>query len=277
MSSPDILVLGFFLLASNLTLCALFAPARQGSGGAHHVMRLWKLLGLAMLNIASWAIVLEQAGATKGFSESFVRTASVFALMGGYYDGAVMPEPWNAFAPLIALNGLLFIPCALLPIFLPSVAEAPPAVGAPAADSSSATPTLAAPPAAPAPVETAAWQKNSEVSVEASVSASVEKPGVASVEKPAPAQRPATPSPAVVPAPAAAPALNPAASPLMATLEDLPEEPSLSEPAADPNQLGVYRASVPKGPALSPAEAEYAAQMKPLGPTPPPIRFGRPL
>jgi hypothetical protein len=268
MSSPDILVLGFFLLASNLTLCALFAPARQGSGGAHHVMRLWKLLGLAMLNIASWAIVLEQAGATKGFSESFVRTASVFALMGGYYDGAVMPEPWNAFAPLIALNGLLFIPCALLPIFLPSVAEAPPAVGAPAADSSSAAPTLAAMPAEPAPVETAARQKNSEVSVEASVSASVEKP--------APAQRPATPSPAVVPAPAVAPALNPAASPLMATLEDLPE-PSLSEPAADPNQLGVYRASVPKGPALSPAEAEYAAQMKPLGPTPPPIRFGRPL
>ena len=97
----------------------------------------------------------------------------------------------------------------------------------------------------------------------------------ASVEKPAPAQRPATPSPAVVPA-AVGPALNPAASPLMATLEDLPE-PSLSEPAADPNQLGVYRASVPKGPALSPAEAEYAAQMKPLGPTPPPIRFGRPL
>jgi hypothetical protein len=276
MSSPDILVLGFFLLASNLTLCALFAPARQGSGGAHHVMRLWKLLGLAMLNIASWAIVLEQAGATKGFSESFVRTASVFALMGGYYDGAVMPEPWNAFAPLIALNGLLFIPCALLPIFLPSVAEAPPAVGAPAADSSSATPTLAATPAAPAPVETAARQKNSEVSVEASGSAPVEKLGVASVEKPAPAQRPATRSPAVVPAPAAAPALNPAASPLMATLEDLPE-PSLSEPAADPNQLGVYRASVPKGPALSPAEAEYAAQMKPLGPTPPPIRFGRPL
>jgi hypothetical protein len=276
MSSPDILVLGFFLLASNLTLCALFAPARQGSGGAHHVMRLWKLLGLAMLNIASWAIVLEQAGATKGFSESFVRTASVFALMGGYYDGAVMPEPWNVFAPLIALNGLLFIPCALLPIFLPSVAEAPPAVGAPAADSSSATPTLAATPAAPAPVETAARQKNSEASVEASGSAPVEKPGVASVEKPAPAQRPATPSPAVVPAPAAAPALNPAASPLMATLEDLPE-PSLSEPAADPNQLGVYRASVPKGPALSPAEAEYAAQMKPLGPTPPPIRFGRPL
>jgi hypothetical protein len=269
MSSPDILVLGFFLLASNLTLCALFAPARQGSGGAHHVMRLWKLLGLAMLNIASWAIVLEQAGATKGFSESFVRTASVFALMGGYYDGAVMPEPWNAFAPLIALNGLLFIPCALLPMFLPSVAAAPVALGAPVADTSTATLTLAAPaPLAPAPLETAARQKDP--------GASGERPVGASVEKPAPARQPATPEPSAVPAPSAGAVLNPAASPLMATLEDLPE-PSFNEPAADPNQLGVYRASVPKGPALSPAEAEYAAQMKPLGPTPPPIRFGRPL
>ena len=269
MSSPDILVLGFFLLVSNLTLCALFAPSRHGSGGAHHVMRLWKLLGLAILNIASWAIVLEQAGATEGFSESFLRTASVFALMGGYYDGAVMSEPWNALAPLIALNGLLFIPCALLPIFLPSVA-------APVPDSSSAAPTLAATSVAPATVETAASRKDSEASVEASVSAPVGKPVVASAEKPAPAQQPVTPSPTGVPAPAAGPVLNPAASPLMATLEDLPE-PSFSEPAADPNQLGVYRASVPKGPALSPAEAEYAAQMKPLGPTPPPIRFGRPL
>ena len=232
-------------------------------------MRLWKLLGLAILNIASWAIVLEQAGAMEGFSESFLRTASVFALMGGYYDGAVLSEPWNAFAPLIALNGLLFIPCALLPIFLPSVA-------APVADSSSTAPTLSETPLAPAPVETAAPRKDSAASVESSVSASVEKPAAASAEKPAPAQRPASPSPAAVPAPGAGPALNPAASPLMATLEDLPE-PTFSEPAADPNQLGVYRASVPKGPALSPAEAEYAAQMKPLGPTPPPIRFGRPL
>lgn len=264
MSSTDILVLGFFLLASNLTLCALFAPGRQGAGAAHHVMRLWKLLGLAMLNIASWAVVLEQAGAAKGFSESFLRTASVFALMGAYYDGAAMPEPWNALAPLIALNGLLFIPCALLPMFLPAVAAAPAAAGAPVADPSAAAMT----PTAPAPVEHAARLKDSE--------APVEKPVAASVEKPAPARQPATPEPSEAPAPPAGAVLNPAASPLMATLEDLPE-PSFGEPAADPNQLGVYRASVPKGPALSPAEAEYAAQMKPLGPTPPPIRFGRPL
>lgn len=261
MSSPDILVLGLLLLASNLTLCALFAPAKRGSGGAHHLLRLWKLLGLALLNIASWSIVLEQGGATKGFSDSFLRTASVFALMGGYYDGAAMLEPWNAMAPLIALNGLLFIPCALVPTFFPSFVAVPTAACTPAVE----------PLSAPAPVsaEPAAAQWGSEP---------MEKQPAAPSEK----QTPLQPAPAAVPAasavsrsPVGGAVLNPAASPLMATLEDLPE-PSFSQPAADPNEIGVYRASVPKGPALSPAEAEYAAQMKPLGPTPPPIRFGRP-
>ena len=293
MSSPDLLVLGLLLLASNLTLCALFAPAKPGPTGAHHLVRLWKLLGLALLQIGSWSVVLDQGGATQDFSDSFLRTASLFGLMGGYYEGAALMDPWNALAPLIALNGLLFIPVALVPILFPSsVASSANVTGANAPQTPESQP--ASQPAAPQsqPLPNAATSEHPAKRAEPAVAtaASLSQPaayGAASTPAPAPSQpvqsaqpvnqpTAATAAAAAAPPPGGGVVLNPAASPLVATLEDLPEPP-FGQPAADPNRIGGhYRPAVPKGAALTPAEAEYAAQMKPLGPTPPPIRFGRP-
>jgi hypothetical protein len=257
MSSPDLLILGLLLLASNLTVCALFAPSRPGPTGAQHLLRLWKLLGLALLQIGSWSVVLDQGGATQDFSDSFLRTASIFALMGGYYEGSALVDPWNALAPLIALNGILFIPVALVPIWFPSSAATslPSSVAGPSATE--------APQPAPQPAATPAQ------------SAVPPAPAVASAPAASLAAAPAAAPLATLPAPAGV-VLNPAASPLVATLEDLPE-PAFGQPVPDPSRIGGhYRPAVPKGAALTPAEAEYAAQMKPIGPTPPPIRFGRP-
>jgi len=282
MSSPDLLVLGLLLLASNLTLCALFAPAKPGPTGAHHLVRLWKLLGLALLQIGSWSVVLDQGGATQGFSDSFLRTASLFGLMGGYYEGSALMDPWNALAPLIALNGLLFIPVALVPILFPSsVASSANLTGANA-------PQTPAPQSQPLPNAAASEHPAKPAEPAAAPAAPLAQPAAYGADStPAPSQpvhtaqpvnqpTAATAAAAAAPPPGGGVVLNPAASPLVATLEDLPE-PAFGQPAADPNRIGGhYRPAVPKGAALTPAEAEYAAQMKPLGPTPPPIRFGRP-
>ena len=287
MSSPDLLVLGLLLLASNLTLCALFAPAKPGPTGAHHLVRLWKLLGLALLQIGSWSVVLDQGGATQDFSDSFLRTASLFGLMGGYYEGAALMDPWNALAPLIALNGLLFIPVALVPILFPSsVASSANLTGANAPQTPAPQP--AAPQSQPLPNAAASEHPAKPAEPAAAPATPLAQPAAYGADStPAPSQpvhtaQPVTQPTAATAAAAAAPppgggvVLNPAASPLVATLEDLPE-PAFGQPAADPNRIGGhYRPAVPKGAALTPAEAEYAAQMKPLGPTPPPIRFGRP-
>ena len=279
MSSPDLLVLGLLLLASNLTLCALFAPAKPGPTGAQHLLRLWKLLGLALLQIGSWSVVLDQGGATQDFSDSFLRTASLFSLMGGYYEGSALMDPWNALAPLIALNGILFIPVALVPILFPSSATSSADVTAPLAP--------LAPQGQPAAPQTTQPQPTA-AAIEPAISLAQPAAYGAASTAPAPSAQQAHPAQPVSHPPAEAavatatapPAsgvvLNPAASPLVATLEDLPEA-VFGQPAADPNRIGGhYRPAVPKGAALTPAEAEYAAQMKPLGPTPPPIRFGRP-
>jgi hypothetical protein len=287
MSSPDLLVLGLLLLASNLTLCALFAPAKPGPTGAHHLVRLWKLLGLALLQIGSWSVVLDQGGATQDFSDSFLRTASLFGLMGGYYEGAALMDPWNALAPLIALNGLLFIPVALVPILFPSsVASSANVTGANAPQTPAPQP--AAPQSQPLPNAVASEHPAKPAEPAAAPATPLAQPAAYGADStPAPSQpvhtaqpvnqpTAATAAAAAAPPPGGGVVLNPAASPLVATLEDLPE-PAFGQPAADPNRIGGhYRPAVPKGAALTPAEAEYAAQMKPLGPTPPPIRFGRP-
>jgi hypothetical protein len=113
MSASNQFVLGLLLLTANLSLCALFAPARAGNGAADRLVQLWKLLFLAMIEVGAWAIVLHEGGAAPNLQETFIRCAACFALAGG--EGGGFVAPWGELKPFIALNGLLFIPVALIP------------------------------------------------------------------------------------------------------------------------------------------------------------------
>jgi hypothetical protein len=250
MTTTDLLVLGLLVLVANLTLSALFIPPKTSPSPAEPLVRLWKLLALAFAQIAAWAVVLDQGGAAGSLSDAILRAAGCFALVSGVQGAPVFPEPWNHFAGLIALNGLLFVPVTLLPALFPTAAPSATPAAEPASSAAAASVGSPSAPEAhgvPAPVP---------APVPAAV---IPAPVSAQGTSPAPAAAPApTPSPAPVPPPVS---LSAAASPLVA------------EPARHPERQ--VAAAAPKRPSepVDP-EAEYAALMRPLGPTPPPIRFG---
>jgi len=274
MNSSKLFVLGLLLLTANLSLGALFSPARAGRAEADRLLLLWKLLLLAAIQIGAWAIVLHQGGAAPTLAASFTRSAACFALIGG--SGGGLAFPWGEIAPFIALNGLLFIPVALLPLLRGSAAsselEGVP-LAAPVSPSSqeeavSGTP-LAQNPApqkvsgaavASAPATEAAEFSKASAAHTAPV-ATESRRGAAPPASFGGAQLKAAKPEKDVPEGSAAPVSNAAIA---------------ANPAGPELQRGGLRPTIPKAhppnPQLTPEE-ELLEQMKPIGPTPPPIRF----
>jgi hypothetical protein len=251
MNTTDLLVLGLLVLVANLTLSALFVPPRAQPSPTEPLVRLWKLLALAFAQIAAWSIVLDQGGAVQSLADGFLRTASCFALVSGVQGTPVFAAPWNYFAGLIALNGLLFVPVTLLPALFPAAVAAPFSREQPQE-------TPAAP--APAPV--------------AFVPDKMVAPAAPTEVPPAPPAEPVPTAANSVPPvpPPAAPAAAAGSAPVHVSAATSPLIPDgARRPAASSTPVVPVapRATEPVDP-----EAEYAALMRPMGPTPPPIRFG---
>jgi hypothetical protein len=275
MSASNLFVLGLLLLTANLSLCALFAPSRSGNEAADRLVQLWKLLFLAMVEVGAWAVVLHQGGAAPTLLDTFTRCAACFALGGG--EGGGFAPPWGEMKSFMALNGLLFIPVALIPWMtgapaprrepdiseellqipeLPPLADphASPEVSEPArqgAAGPSQGPLAPAGAAAPPPAEP----------VVAKVPDRAEPPASTVVGKPA-SQKADAPQPPPLPTVHAPTGHAPTPAPATALL---PEQKPFG-----------FRPTIPKVQSrLEPdsPEAELADQMKPVGPTPPPIRF----
>jgi hypothetical protein len=267
MSASNLLVLGLLLLTANLSLCALFAPSRVGGGAADRLVQLWKLLLLAMVEVGAWAVVLHEGGAAPTLLETFVRCASCFVLAGGEDGG--FAAPWGEMKTFIALNGLLFVPVALVPWLTgnrasqtrPTFEEEPfeiPPVYTPPTDPDPAPAAFDSPPSVPAP-----QPATPPAGVRPAPEPSLNKEAV-STEPPAraePEDLSARSTAAVLPPPLPSPAPSPTASDAALTPEQKPFgfRPTIPkvQPRVDPNS----------------PEAELAEMMKPVGPTPPPIRF----
>ena len=296
MNSSNLFVLGLLLLTANLSLGALFSPARSGRAGADRLLLLWKLLLLAAIQIGAWAIVLQQGGAAPTLADSFTRSAACFALIGG--SGGGLAPPWGEVAPFIALNGLLFIPVALLPLLRGPVPNSelepvslPPPLPPPlpsstqeervAGSSPTEMPVSATVPSPPSGVSIVAAARvganapksvgtNAPKSVASTQNQSVS--GTASAPSPEGASSRAVSSKAadrLKSAPPNAVNLTPAKSG-EANLADA------ANPAGPELQRGGFRPKIPKAQPLNvqlTPEEELMEQMKPIGPTPPPIRF----
>ena len=273
MSASNLLVLGLLLLTANLSLCALFAPSRLGGDAADRLVQLWKLLLLAGIEVGAWAVVLFEGGAASSLLETFIRCASCFVLAGG--EGGGFAPPWGEMKPFIALNGLLFVPVALIPWMagtrasrtLPELPEEPlqiPPVYPPLSDPHPAP--VSSPPASykPLPPGPPLGSPTSPVTVQPSL----ETPS----DKATPALKLSEPSAALNPSFPKAPVSGPPPLPVPAPSQ-IPVPIAASAPEHKP--FG-FRPTIPKvQPRLEPnsPEAELAEQMKPIGPTPPPIRF----
>jgi hypothetical protein len=269
MSPSNLFVLGLLLLTANLSLCALFAPSQSGNGAAERLVQLWKLLFLAMIEVGAWAIVLHQGGAAPTLLETFTRCAACFALAGGADGG--FAAPWGELKSFMALNGLLFIPVALIPW----MSGAPPTEhGAGLSEEPLHIPDDLLLPGlrpvpgtfAPASPGDAFEQENVADSRSAAVSQPVQKSPEQTVENTrsaaaAPAVRHAEPERLIQPL-----SISPG-SPATAGAE--------SAPVPEQKPFG-FRPTIPKVQSKTDAEspeAQLAEQMKPVGPTPPPIRF----
>ena len=270
MSASNLFVLGLLLLTANLSLCALFAPSRSGNEAADRLVQLWKLLFLAMVEVGAWAIVLHQGGAAPTLLETFTRCAACFALAGG--EGGGFAPPWGEMKSFMALNGLLFIPVALIPWMtgapaprrepdfseellqipeLPPLADptVSPEVSAPAPQVGAGAPQVSVAPAvasAPPPADPVVAKVPDRA--EPPVSAVVGKPASKKADAPQPPPLPTVHAPAAVPVTALLPEQKP-----FGFRPTIPKVQSRLEPDSP--------------------EAELAEQMKPVGPTPPPIRF----
>jgi hypothetical protein len=271
MSVPNLFVLGLLLLTANLSLCALFAPSRSGNEAADRLVQLWKLLFLAMIEVAAWAVVLHQGGAAPTFAETFTRCAACFALGGG--EGGGFAPPWGEMKSFIGLNGLLFIPVALIPW----VTGAPTHKRDPEFSEEllriPELPPISAHDALPETVEPA--RRGAEgVSSEAPAPAAAVPPEPVAGKVP---DRTDSIASAPVPARLGKPALTTEPVPQALSLPNVP--PPAAVPAAglpaEQRPFG-FRPTIPKVQSRvepNSPEAELADQMKPVGPTPPPIRF----
>lgn len=247
MNSSNLFILGLLLLTANLSFAAIFSPARAGGAEADRLLLMAKLALLASIQVGAWAIVLHQGGAAPTLIDSFTRSAACFTFVAGAKE-ALLP-PWGETSAFISLNGLLFIPVALLP-----------------------------------------WMRGSLRSEENEASTPVEhEVPSTSPERPLGERKPALENAAASSQPANDAA--PHAAPSLKTVIPSSPEPghetaqgkqSVQTESVDQSQSskewerGGFRPKIPK--ALSPnaplsPEQELAEQMKPVGPTPPPIRF----
>ncbi len=302
MNPANVFVIGLLLLTANLSLGALIAPNRPGQRLADRLVWLWWLLVLATLHVAVWALVLSQAGAVPTLSEAFTRSAACLVFMGGRDGGFI--APWGAVAPLIALNGLLFLPMVWLQLSARRTTLGDPLESdqtfedfksfkgsrESGADRASAfepveiglvqgLPPQATRTAQPPPLPEA---RRAAANVAAKMPAPEPHP-VQHLPEPRPEPAPlAEPLPQPAPVLASLTPAQPAAQPAQPTApaQPLPQAvphaiTSSLTPTPAPNGWN-FHPPLPKvqysRTQLTP-EAELADQLKPLPPTPPPIRF----
>lgn len=270
MNYSNLFVLGLLLLTANLSMGALFSPSHVGRTSTDRLVLLWKILLLAAIQIGAWAIVLHQGGAAPTLLLAFSRATACFALVGG--SGGGLAAPWGEIAPFIALNSPLYILLSLLSLTRGNATapEAPLRTTAPPPQSS-------LPAGKPETVQPMA----AKVSPATGASPVAEKESPKTIPLPKLAVTPTSPVSSNAGASQnaettahktpAGPANS--ASVASANTTSAPQTTSAPEPDFKP---GGFRATIPKAASfnaqLSPEE-ELAEQMKPVGPTPPPIRF----
>jgi len=264
MNYSNLFVLGLLLLTANLSMGALFSPSHVGRTSTDRLVLLWRILFLAAIQIGAWAIVLHQGGAAPTLLLAFSRATACFALVGG--SGGGLAAPWGEIAPFIALNSPLYILLSLLSLTRgnASTPEAP--LG-----------TTAPPPQSSVPSEKAETAQP----MAAKVSPAKATPPVAEKESPKAIPLPKLAVTLTSPVSSNAGASQNAETTVHKTPADSVNSASVapanttSSPEPD-FKPGGFRATIPKATPfnaqLSPEE-ELAEQLKPVGPTPPPIRF----
>jgi hypothetical protein len=270
MSASNLFVLGLLLLTANLSLCALFAPSRSGNGAADRLVQLWKLLFLAMIEVGAWAVVLHEGGAAPSLLETFTRCAACFALGGG--EGGGFAAPWGEMKSFMALNGLLFIPVALFPWMAGAPAQAQEVDFSEELLQIPDLTPLTAPIAKPERSEPSR-EIGKKVASEPTVSSGAAPRGSAEagLEKVQHGAKPSAQTATEEPAPKKEAGSQPPTLPTVVQPAAVPQ----SAPLPEQKPFG-FRPTIPKVQGrLEPdsPEAELADQMKPVGPTPPPIRF----
>lgn len=247
MNSSNLFNLGLLLLTANLSLAAIFSPAGAGRRDSDRLLLTAKLALLASVQIGAWAIVLHQGGAAPTLIDSFSRSAACFTFIAGAKE-ALLP-PWGETAAFISLNGLLFIPVALLP-WMRGSSRPPENESSPAVERE----VPAASPETPLGNERTALKNTAPGSQSTSDATSNTAPSLTT----------GVPS-------------SPEASHGAAQIKQSVATESVHQPQSSKElERGGFRPKIPK--ALSPnaplsPEQELAEQMKPVGPTPPPIRF----
>jgi hypothetical protein len=272
MNYSNLFVLGLLLLTANLSMGALFSPSHVGRTSTDRLVLLWKILLLAAIQIGAWAIVLHQGGAAPTLLLAFSRATACFALVGG--SGGGLAAPWGEIAPFIALNSPLYILLSLLSLTRGNATapEAPLRTTAPPPQSSlpAGKPETVQPMAAkvsPATGASPVAEKESPKTIPLPKLAVTLTSPVSSSSNAGASQNAETTAHKTPAGPANS------ASVASAKTTSAPQTTSAPEPDFKP---GGFRATIPKAASfnaqLSPEE-ELAEQMKPVGPTPPPIRF----
>lgn len=280
MNSPNVFVLGFLLLTANLSFGALFSPAWKDREGEDRFLRVFQLWMLATVEVAAWALVLYQGGSANDPFEALISSLTWFIQLG--WAGAPMSGPLGGLSHFIAVNGLLFIPVTLLPLVRRTPLPLPEEVVLPAAfqremqaatnsgtvvEQSAPVPKL--PPKLPS-------QRAAETALAARVSGSeTHAPGVAeAAPEPRFLETPVNLKPVGAASP---PGLAEGAAPVPVVSGAAPAVGAPGAGTGPELQRGGFRPKIPKAirpdAELSPEEM-LAEQMKPVGPTPPPIRFG---
>jgi len=288
MNSPNVLALGFLLLTANLSFGALFSPAWNVSRWEDRFLRVFQLWILATVEVAAWALVLFQGGAAADPVDALKTSLAWFTQLGWF--GEPLPGPLGELSYFVAANGILFLPFTLLPLVRRKALPQPEAVVLPASFqneiqtlrkqapvSEQPAPARKLPPKLPslraAEAALAAKASASESSASA-VSEAFEAPQFLETPvelNPLGAGLSAVPAASVT---AAQP--EPVSASLAAQVAEMPGGGFGAGPGSE-LQRGGFRPKIPKAirpdAELSPEEI-LAEQMKPVGPTPPPIRFG---
>ena len=292
MNSPNVLALGFLLLTANLSFGALFSPAWNVSRWEDRFLRVFQLWILATVEVAAWALVLFQGGAAADPVDALKTSLAWFTQLGWF--GEPLPGPLGGLSYFVAANGILFVPFTLLPLVRRKALPQPEEVVLPASfqneiqtlRKNAPVPEQPAPVAAPAPKLPPKLPSQRAAEAALAAKASVSESSTSAVSE-------AFNAPQFLETPVD---LNPlgagvSAGPgsVVAAAQPEPAPASLAAQGAATSgggfgagsgpelQRGGFRPKIPKAirpdAELSPEEI-LAEQMKPVGPTPPPIRFG---
>ncbi len=288
MNSPNVLALGFLLLTANLSFGALFSPAWNVSRWEDRFLRVFQLWILATVEVAAWALVLYHGGAAADPFEALKTSLAWFTQLG--WLGEPLPGPLGGLSHFVAANGILFLPFTLLPLVRRKALPQPEEVVLPASFQNEIQTLRKQAPVSEPPAQAPKLPPKLP-SLRAAEAALAAKASVA--ESSTSAVSEASNAPQFLETPVE---LNPlgaglSAGPASVVAAAQPEPASASlavQGAATPDggfgagtgpelQRGGFRPKIPKAirpdAELSPEEI-LAEQLKPVGPTPPPIRFG---